>query len=237
MESCITGGGWITARGYGRLSEGRCVELAPGAPVLPKGREIFRQPLSRYGRFDNYTRIGCAAIALALRDAGLDESSMKRNIGIVSSSRWECLETDLEYYATTLEEDGLFTSPNLFSYTLPGIVHGECAAHFKLTGPTFSLGESGGIGMAALCAALGVLQAGKANAMLAGWIESLPAERRGEPNENERPVCGALFVVLEPRSRPDARTSERLAFGKGRIVLDDSREVSSILDLFRSEMQ
>lgn len=264
MNVWVTGGGYVTAHGWGRRSEGKRVALVAGEPVLPRGAEIFDRPLSRYGRFDRYTKMGCAAAALALRDAGLDRADSKRPIGIVTSSLAECLETDLAYYDTTAEQDGLLSSPNLFSYTLPGIVHGELAVHFLLTGPTIAVGEppaaSGGPfrpGRAALETALRLLAAGKTDAMLAGWIESPPqgnGELRIENEELRRerhaaaPVAGALFVVLEarppiPGTSGTSAASEKAAsrsdttpflYRNGGIERPDGKPIESLLDFFQS---
>ena len=162
MKAWITGGGYVTAEGFGTLSDKIQPQFVPGLPQIPKGKEIFKSPLARYGRFDRYTKLGCAGIALTVRDAGLDEAQEKRPIGIVLSTEYESYASDIEYYQTTLEENGAYSSPNLFSYTLPGIVLGEMAIHFKMTGSTFIIGESGSgtKGKSAMESALDIFQAG-----------------------------------------------------------------------------
>jgi 3-oxoacyl-[acyl-carrier-protein] synthase II len=222
--------------------------LPLGDPVIPKGKEIFERPLSRYGRFDRYTKMGCAAVALALRDAGLDRAAHKRNIGIVSSSIFECSETDEAYHATTLDEGGALASPNLFSYTLPGIVHGECAVHFLLAGPTIAVGEPPPAasqpfrpGLPALLTAARLMEAGKAEIMLAGWIESPPASAQEEETGSGGAMAllpaGALFVVLEIQLREtlrDGNAAKPLAivFEQGMLKGPCGNPVESLLDLF-----
>jgi len=270
----VTGGGYVTAGGYGRRSEGKLVSrfaggsamLPLGDPVIPKGKEIFERPLSRYGRFDRYTKMGCAAVALALRDAGLDRATHKRNIGVVSSSVFECSETDEAYHATTLDGGGALASPNLFSYTLPGIVQGECAVHFLLAGPTIAVGEPPRAasrpfrpGLPALLTAARLMEAGKAEIMLAGWIESPPAPAQEEktdsggaagrdmatrPDGTMSPLpSGALFVVLETRLRAGRVGGENaeteasatktlpLVFHQGILKSPGGKPVESLLDL------
>ena len=235
MEFFIRGGGWVTASGYGRMKNGQAPELVPGEPVLPKSREIFEQPLSRYGRFDRYTKMGCAAVALALKDASLKTVPPDGPVvGLVCSSISDCLETDFAYYRTTLEEEGQFASPILFSYTLPGIMVGECSVHFNLTGPTFCLGESDGRGMTALQCALRILDAGKTSAMLAGSVESPPTGLTEEMKDYGEIYSGAFFVAIHTQPADDADRQRRLIYQNGRILLENKKPVSSILDLFRA---
>ncbi|MFW6286711.1 MAG: beta-ketoacyl synthase N-terminal-like domain-containing protein, partial [Candidatus Sumerlaeota bacterium] len=199
MECFVTGGGWILSSGWGNLSAyAPAPEPGAGSPHLPKGKEIFTQPLPRYGRFDFYTRLGLGAMGLALQDAGYelrsDKSEPPHPCGIVSQSQSECIQTDKDYYVTTLEGDGAYSSPNLFSYTLPGIVQGECAVHFGLGGPTLCLGCDGNpetLGLQSISEALRLIRAGKAEAMLAGWIEA-PVEHAPHP---QGPL-GSAFIVL-----------------------------------------
>ena len=90
----MTGGAWISADGYGRLSEGKNVSFSPGPPVMPPGKEVFSRPHQRYGRFDAFTKLGCAAVALTLQDAGMTEEEEASGTGMVVSSLYEVMETD-----------------------------------------------------------------------------------------------------------------------------------------------
>jgi hypothetical protein len=239
MKLTLAGGAWITAGGRGLLSDGSKPLLAPGEPLLPRGKDLFDPPLTRYGRFDRYTKLGCAAVALALRDAGLAQTGRKRSIGIVSASRTECLETDLAYYRTTFENGGAFASSNLFSYTQPGIVLGECAVHFGLTGPTLCVGQSltgSALGASALDTACRFLAAGQAETMLAGWIEAPPLAP-GDCPESERLAfpTGAIFVVLRPETDSTEPTKQTLFREHGTLwkATGDRRvPIQSLLNLF-----
>lgn len=218
MRISITGGAWITAAGRGTLGGGERAALAPGRPQIPPSKEIFTERVARFGRYDELTKLGCACVALALRDAGLYEASERRPIGIVSSSRLECLETDLEFYKSTQVEGGTLASPNLFSYTLPGIMQGECAVNFKLSGPTLCVGEEGGRGLAALRCAARLIEGGMAPRMLAGWIDCFsdadgktePALPREGGTAGGEFYSGAAFVVLEACPPESARTMREL---------------------------
>jgi 3-oxoacyl-[acyl-carrier-protein] synthase II len=213
MEAWLTGGSWVTADGWGRLGEDKRITFSPGKPVLPKLSSILDRPVNRSGRFDAFTRMGVIAVALAMKDAGWLETPPAEPVGMVVSSKLGVLQTDFDYYRTTLPQSGLLSSPNLFSYTLPVAVLGECASNFRLTGPTYVLGDDESAGRNALEEALLLLEAGDSLKMLAGWIDSSP-EAANLLNEPE-PLPGAVFVALE--AIPQAG---RPSFGK--VIFDEN---------------
>ncbi len=241
LRVAITGASWITAAGFGRLREGGAPVLAPGKPTVPARDEVYgRGPVAdkagpphpaRYGRFDDYTRLGWSAIAMALADAGLHDSAEERPIGIVSSSTWDSLSIDQGYYQTACRDGGALASPNLFSYTLPGIMHGECALNFRMTGPTLCVGQSGGRGVPALRTALRLMADGANSAMIAGWLDD-PPDDAGLPCDAAKMIGGALFVVLECDPQPFPGTLAWISYQSGQIRMEDGSEVDSILDLF-----
>lgn len=225
----ILGGGWVTDSGFGRLSEKQNFELTSGLPQIPKAKEIFSEPLTRYGRFDQYTKLGCAAIALALKDAGLDEANEKRPIGVIVSTVYECFESDLAFYETTKEEDGFFSSPNLFSYTLPGIVIGESAIYFKLTGPTFTVGDTlNQKGRNALITGLNLLISDACDTVVAGWLDG-PNEMLTKLENGDDQQRGAVFFVLS--SREVKNTFDRIYLENGRPYFASGRGIQSVMDL------
>ena len=225
----ILGGGWVTAAGFGKLSEKKRFKLIPGNPQIPKAKEIFSAPISRYGRFDHYTKLGCAAIALALKDAAVDQTEEKRPFGVIVSTGYECFESDLAFYETSLDDDGFFSSPNLFSYTLPGIVIGESAIHFKLTGPTFTVGDSlKQKGFNALVTGLDLLNSGACDTVVAGWLDG-PNELLKNFESNDDQHRGAIFFILSNRQQNDQY--EKIYLEKGRPYFASGREIKSVLDL------
>lgn len=238
MDFQVTGGGWVSSAGFGRMSQARTLSFASGPPARFPAREIFNQRLARWGRYDDYTRCGLAAMALALRDANLEADAKIRPIGIVSSSTLECLETDLAYYRTTLEAGGSLASPNLFSYTLPGIMLGEGAILFRLSGPTLCVGEENGRGMTALATALRLIAGGAAQTMLAGWTDCFAVEG-SEPAaamESSAPIQGAAFVVLDARAPAGQGGGKTFSFETGpagvEIRTPGGRKIESLFELF-----
>ncbi len=235
MRFWVLGGGWVAAKNYGRAGDGPPPVFSDEVPVPPRARDLFDPALPRYGRFDSYTKLGCAAVALALADAGMQAFSGKGSVGIVSASCSDCFDTALASQETTLDQGGALASPNLFSYTLPGIVLGECAVHFGLAGPSASVGQSPkmGLGFAALDSALRFLDAGKAETMLAGWIEAPPSV--GLSPDAYRPVAGpygSLFAVIGLQ-RPAGSACPEGLWDSGTITLASTeKEITSLLDLF-----
>lgn len=220
----VTGGAFILAGGWGCLRSGGRPVPTPGKPTIPPPREVFHRPPQRYGRFDMYAKLGCAGVGLAMRDAGLDNAIETLSMGLVISSIWETTTVDRSFYETALPEGGRLASPNLFSYTLPGVMLGECAVHFGIKGPTICVGEAGERGECALRTALCLMAAGAVTRMIVGWVD--------DPPEEARNAAGALLVVLEsaPRARPGP--IQWIRYGGARIRSDKGREIKSLLDLF-----
>ena len=227
----ILGGGWITASGFGKLIEKQNFRLNSGLPKTPKAKEIFSEPLTRYGRFDQYTKLGCAAIALALKDAGINETNEKRPVGVIVSTVYECFESDLMFYETSLEDDGFFSSPNLFSYTLPGIVIGESAIYFKLTGPTFTIGDSlKHKGLNALITGLDLLDSGACDTLVAGWLDGSNELMKNLENNDDQ-QRGAIFLVLSVNK--NSNSYAKIYLDNGRPYFESGREIESIMDLMK----
>ncbi len=227
----VIGGGWVTAAGYGRGGDGTKPDLAPGAPSVPPASEIYTDPPLRYRRFDSYCRIGCAAIALALKDAGMERSEAPRPVGVIASTRYGCFETDLAFHATTAGNDGLYASPGLFSYTLPGIAIGEAAIQFQLTGPTFTVGDPvGQRGRRALEIAVDLLDAGICPAVLAGWLDAENRLLTGRAADDDG-LRGAAFVVLS--SQPAQRGTLEITQKGSELFVHPGGRVASVLDLLR----
>jgi len=163
-------------------------------PIPPVTREdVFPEPNLRFGRLPQYSRVGLAAIAFALRDAGMERRETKRPAGIVASTLAGCLATDIDYFATVLPEGGGLPSPNLFSSTLPTCFLGEAAIQFGLTGPTFIVNDPAGDALGGVRMALESLSWGECGTMLAGHIDL-----SADPGiQGIRPQhAGGVFMVL-----------------------------------------
>jgi 3-oxoacyl-[acyl-carrier-protein] synthase II len=196
MNVSIIGGGWVIAGSYGRVRDSARPVMVAGDPLIPAAEEIYSNPPIRYRRFDSYCQAACAAIALALRDARLEHAEGPRPIGIIASTRYGCVETDLGFQASALEADGLYASPGLFAFSLPGIAISEAAIHFRLTGPTFTVGDPvGRRGFQALRIGVDLLATGACRTILAGWVDAGTRSLK-HPAAGDDGVRGAIFIVL-----------------------------------------
>ncbi len=213
MSAHISGLGWVTATGMGSGKQHRPFAMSTDRLSPIARADVFEQPYKNFGRMDEYSRLGLAAIAFALRDAGLEQSDIKRDIGLVAQTEYGCLWTDIDYYHSALPERGTMASPNLFAYTLPNCFMGEAAIRFGLTGDSFIVNEPSATGLAVLRMAVDALDAGESPAMICGRCDL------GRPPllEPSREVpAGALFFVLEAEA-----TAERSRYGQIERTEDD----------------
>ncbi|GAB4554828.1 MAG: hypothetical protein Tsb0017_07370 [Geothermobacteraceae bacterium] len=187
MKARIVGCGWVSQHGAGRGREG-LLKLEPGTVLSPPERRIaFANPDMRYGRLDDFSKLGLTGIALALQDAGATDFNEKRPIGLIAATRTGCSATDQAYFQTLLAHGGALASPNLFAYTLANCFLGEAAIRFGLSGGAQVLNEYGTPSLAALHWALAGLADGSYPAVISGYCE-LPAQTP------EQACC--LFLVL-----------------------------------------
>lgn len=229
--SVVAGIGWITSRGPGRGREGREFSLTPGPLPPVAGEDVFPGPNLRFARLPQYSRVGLAAVAFALRDAGMDHWEAKRSAGIVASTRAGCLATDIEYYDTVLPGGAGPPSPGLFSSTLPTCFLGEAAIHFGLTGPTLIVNDPADDALGGVRMALESLSWGERGTMLAGHIDlPAPAALPGI----RLPWAGALFMVLEKDRDPAAGGYGALDLGEGGAVRHEGIGIADLNGLVRA---
>ena len=190
----VVGIGWVSPESIGRGREH--MRLRGSDHKLPEltSRMLFGKASVHFGRLDCYSKLGFTAITYALRDAGLENWTEKRSIGIIASTVYGCLGADVDYYKTVHSPEGSFPSPNLFAYTLPNVYLGEAATRFGLTGQAFVINEPVLSGMSAVRMAIMSIGSGGCSAMLAGVCD----EGRPEPIECDvQTNPGALFMVLQ----------------------------------------
>lgn len=229
MNAYLTGIGFVTSSCMGSGRDCDSFVMNQGSlPVLTR-KMIFDNPYKPFGRMDLFSKLGLAAIAFAMRDAKSDSWNEKRNIGIIASSVYGSLDTDIKYYKTVIPDEGKRSSPNLFAYTLPNCFLGETAICFGLTGETTVLNEQVSGTTACLKAALETFEFGESEAMICGICDTQPeVDFHVEP-----PVIpGSLFFVLERKKRETIQAYGELAQDDNRILLN-GEEVTDLLDLTR----
>ncbi len=227
-SASVAGIGWVTAGGPGRGRGGAEFSAAPGPLPRLSRKDVFPEPNPRFGRLPDYGRAGLAAVAFALRDAGMERGEAKRPIGIVASTRLGCLAIDIEYYNTVLQENG---SPNLFAHTLPSSFLGEAAIQFGLTGPTWVVNDASGDDLAGVRAAVEHLSWGECDTLLAGHIDLPP----GPPFPGIAPAApGAIFLALASGGKAAGAGFGSLDLPDGETLRHDAIPVANLAELVRS---
>jgi len=211
VSAFITGIGWVNAtnKGCGR-DHGR-FEMIPGELPEIKRSEVFSEPDPHFGRLDQYSRLGIAAIAFAMKDAGLDRGAARRPIGVIASTVHGCLATDIDYFDTVLPDGGSLASPNLFAYTLPNSYLGEAAIKFGLTGPSFTICDPSASNLWCIRFAIMGMANGQFEKVLGGMCDvgTLPPY-----SEADETPGGALFLVIEKTAKRDHRAYGKLSIDK-----------------------
>ena len=194
MDAEITGIGWVTAAGIGRGREHRGFAMPQGQLPEINPADMFKKPYPNFRRMDPYSRLGLTATALALTDAGLSEWTRERDIGIVASTFYGCLGTDVDYYKTVIPDRGAQASPALFSYTLANGFLGEAAIRFGLTGINYVITEQRPTGLAGIQTALDHINLGAIDKILGGDCDVGCPQIFDEPT---KVLPGAVFFMLE----------------------------------------
>ena len=215
MKILVRGCGWVTVAGSGRgpLSDGAFA--VAGQPRISDSSLVGWSGGSRFGRLDLFSRVGVAAVALALQDAGLrtgETGGELRDIGLIVATVSGSQRTDREFYQSMTATPGL-GSPALFVYTLATSFVGEAALRFGLSGATLALNENEISGLDALRVAFEQLSNGDDVAFLVGVNNLFPAEKPF-PSLGQ----GACFLVLEKERRSDPQNTY------GELVFDDKLE-------------
>jgi 3-oxoacyl-[acyl-carrier-protein] synthase II len=228
IRADITGIGWVTSSGMGRgRKHGRFAMTRGPLPEITSS-EIFDDSYPTFRRLDGYSRLGLAAIAFALQDAGLAAWTQKRNIGIIASSVYGCLRTDIDFFDTVRPCGGLGSSPALFSYTLPNSFLGEAAIRFGLTGAAFVVSEPHPAGWAGLQTALDQLAGGDSPKILAGVCDmdcppTFLAKCDAPP--------GALFFMIEQCPAEGSNSYGKLSLDKEGTLRFNGRKIRNFQDL------
>jgi len=220
----VAGGGFVLPSGFGKIRDIPLFNVNTSIPALPDLKDIAIKTPGRWGRFDLFTRLGYISAAMALQDAGYDGLE-NANCGMVASSCYETVNTDRRFYDTTIEAGGAFSSPNLFSYTLPVTLIGECCSQFHLKGPSFSLGDNAeNKGLSVIKTAVRFIESGTADKMLAGVVEDPPEEVDAYPF--------SIFVLLEKGEMKKENGKGILTMQPDGTIHKDGKMLWSIGDLF-----
>ncbi len=212
----------IAITGFGQISAGQ-------DPRELTAKALFGHPYKPFGRMDYFSKLGLAGIFKAMADAGLREWQEKRNIGLVASTRFGCLGTDRDYFATVKPNHGMAASPALFAYTLPNCFLGEAAILLGLTGEGFVISDDDSTGMAGLSMAMtALLGDDSVEAMVCGICDT---PQPGHSETQAPPFEGALFMVLENRGHNSRNNYGTLEFDRSGAIIYNQETVGDIAAL------
>jgi len=228
-DAFLAGMGWVNSAGFG---VGRGDEaFSWGIGDLPPIRrpQIFSDPHPHFGRLDRYSRLGIAAIALALRDAGMEQADLRgRSAALIASTVYGCLETDISFLDSARSEGGRDASPHLFAYTLSSTFLGEAALEFGFTGATYVVNEAPLTGSTALRMSAESIMEEESEIVATGVCDLGPSPLLMADNA----PSGALFFILTQAScagLPYGRLSIR-----GKDLLFEGEPVKNMIELAMS---
>ena len=230
----VTGVGWVSAQstGQGRLN----IPFQMDSGELPSisRKTVFKSPYPRFSRMDAFSRLGVSAIGLALQDAGLNGKISKQGVGIVVTTVYGCLHTDLDYFETVTPENGAFASPALFSYTLPNCFLGEAASRFGLTGPGYVVSQQGNSDLSSTRAVLEDMDSDDLESALAGICDL------GCPPDfpiDVKMIPGAAFVMVEKNPDVGLKPYGSLHLNSAQEIFLNEKKVSGFRELIRACIQ
>jgi 3-oxoacyl-[acyl-carrier-protein] synthase II len=221
----------VTAAGIGRGRVHQSFAMPWGPLPAIDPADMFKRPYPNFRRMDEYSRLGLTAVALALTDASLAEWTRKRNIGIIASSFYSCLGTDIAYYKTVIPDRGAQASPALFSYTLANSFLGEAAIRFGLTGVNYVITEQRPTELAALQLALDHMTRGDTAQILGGVCDV------GCPpifNKPDKIPPGAVFLMLENSPVKEQSSYGKLLFNSTGDLLFNGSEIKDLTTLVKN---
>ena len=227
----ITGVGWVTPESMGNRRHQKASPLKDGVPVVER-QDVFDAPYKAFGRMDDFTKLGVAAIGYALQDAGIHPPNSRQHIGLIASTTVGCLGTDIRYWESLQKKA---SSPILFAHTLDSSFLGEAAICFGLTGESFVINEKTDTGLKGLFFALEQLETGPSEAVLCGIVNEVPTNLQ---LPGIQPFSGALFLVIESCASADLKTSSILkAFSMDHIEPSNGEKITHLTALARHIIQ
>lgn len=217
----VIGIGWIDKEEYGCIL--KKTKESYKDSVFPKNK-IFPFSYKNIGRLDHVARMTCAAVALALKDAGIEcTPERKHDAGIISTNSSGSFETDMLYFRDYLDSGRTLSRGNLFIYTLPSSPSGEAAIYFGLQGPLLYIAGRNNSVINALRTAADMVLDNEASVMLAGAAEADYAfyfVLKGECNTGGDVLCSYedAMKVLEKDLSFKEMVNEFLNLRKGITV-------------------
>ena len=230
MKLSVTGVGWTTAAGIGHGRQMKPFSMPDGPLPAIKRSDVFDTPYQHFGRLDQFSKLGLASIAMALKDAGEDAWTGLRDMAVIASTSHGCLQTDLDYFDTVMTDGGRSASPTLFSYTLPNSFLGEACCRFGLTGASFIINESPPMGLWGLKAVLDGIAFAEFENALVGFCD--PERPSGFKGVSEI-APGALFFVIDKIEKPSHPPYGAIGLSNENDVFFNGKQIRDLVHLAR----
>ena len=209
----VKGIGWITATEYGSVGGGR----VRYQDRMELRKELFSYPFKGFGKLDDISIMLCYAVALALKDAGIDyHPERKQQAGIIGTNASGCLQSDINYFRDYLESGRIMARGTLFIYTLPSSPLGEAAIHFGLQGPLMYAAEPGGSLLQAFSIAADMIR-----------IDGLPVMLAGSAEVDE-----AIYCVLSGAAGQEMKGNSICSLDEAIAVAESGRNISGVINDF-----
>ncbi len=206
MNVWITGGCLIKGTECRLAGEAKPIKLDnKQSPFLKDSKISITNPDGEEASVDKVV-IGINGIGFALKDAGLLISDFYRSAALAYSFSAPPAVADCDYY----------------DENITNLILKEAARIYKLKGAHLAVRDSEGIGLTALNAAMILIQSGKYGRIISGWI--------GKDKENA--ANSAAFIVMEVSPKDITTQKGMIGFERGEIILNGSKVIKSILDIF-----
>jgi 3-oxoacyl-[acyl-carrier-protein] synthase II len=228
----VTGVGAVTPLGVGARTlherwcagecgiadgEGACVDFDP--KDFLSGKQVRRA--------DRFTQLAIAACAEALADAGWSDGGTDglayapERVGCVLGTGIGGIQTLVDGQDTLRERGGQFVSPLSVPLMMSNAGAGALSMRHDLRGPSFAVSSACASGAHAIGSALRMLQAGEADAVIAGGSEA-----------GLTPLARSAFVALDALSqtgisRPFDARRDGFVMGEGAAVMVLEREAGA----------
>ena len=225
-DAFVSGMGWVTAAGFGTGRGGKPFSWGTGDLPPIRRPQVFTDPHPHFGRLDRYSRLGIAAIAVALADAGMERIDLRgKSAALIAGTVYGCLETDVRFLDSGRSKGARDASPHLFAYTLSNTFLGEAAIEFGFTGATYLVNEAELTGCAALRMSVESIMEEESELVATGLCDVGPPALLAAG----KPPSGALFFILG-RASDTGRSYGRLAI-RGKDLLFEGEPVNNMIEL------
>jgi 3-oxoacyl-[acyl-carrier-protein] synthase II len=197
-------------------------------PPPPTGATASPDALdpARARRLDRFARLATDAADQALVEAHLpDDPAARARVGAALGTMWGSLDASASFMRRVIEQGARRAMPADFPNLVLSSGAGHLGIYHGLRGPAWTVSAWGASGLGAIVSAAEEIAIGRADAMVAGGVETTNdvvlrvLEIFRGPQVREMRSEGAAAVVLEAESAARARGATPLA----RVVLHDQR--------------